>query len=134
MATTAITMELNKVYNFNTLAPAILGTSFTNMKVKGIMTATEAMKYRDIYTLHNNLLSTITGLPTNINDLTFILFKNLDGIDTMLALEYIDGFTIKLVSTTNIRIEILNTSTNDVGILRTRLLELGYKNINIVTY
>ena len=126
--------ELNKIYNFNTLAPAVLGTSFTNMKVKGIMSASEAMKNRDIYTLHNNLLTTITGLPTNVNDLTFILFTNLDGVDTMLALEYIDTFTVVLVSTTNIRIDVLNTTTNDVSILRTRLLELGYTNINITTY
>jgi len=126
--------ELNKVYNFNTLAPNILGASFTNMKVKGIMTATEAMKYRDIYTLHNNLLTTISGLPTNINDLTFVLFSNLDGTDLVLANEYIDTFTVVVVNTTNIRIDVLNTTTNDISILRTRLLELGYSNINISTF
>ena len=128
------TFNLHKVYNFNTLAPAVLGTSFTNMKVKGIMSATEAMKYRDIYTLHNNLVNVITGLPQNVNDLTFILLTNIDGVDTVLALEYVDSTTIVLVTSTNIRIDINNTTTADLGILRTRLLELGYTNINITTY
>jgi len=126
--------ELNKIYTFDTLAPAILGSTFTNMKVKGIMAATEAMKYVDVYTLHNNLLNSITGLPANVNDNTFLLLENPDGVTTVLAVEYIDPLNITLVTTTNIRIDVLNTTVSDIAILKTRLLELGYSNLNITTF
>ena len=132
-----ITLEdirINKIYNFNTLAPSILGTTYKNMKVKAIMSANEAIKHRDIYTLHNNLTTAILGLPQDVGDCTYVLFEDRDGNQTVLALEYIDPYTITEVVTTNVRVELYNTDDLDVSVLRTRLLELGYNNFNITTF
>jgi len=127
-------MNINKTYNFTTLAPAILGSEFQLMKVKAILTATEAVKYRDILTLHNTLTPVITGLPVSINDCTYYLFENSEKELVLLALEYIDYNSILEVESTNIRIEIFNTTSDDVSIIRNRLLELGYNTLKITTF
>jgi len=137
MAATNITLDkikINRVYNFDTLAPSILGTTYKDMKVKAILSANEAIKYRDIYTLHNNLTTAILGLPQDVGDCTYVLFEDRDNKKTVLALEYIDPFTITEVVTTNVRVELYNTDNLDVSVLRTRLLELGYNNFNISTF
>ena len=58
--------SLNKIYNFSTLMPSVLGTSFKSMKVKGVLTSQEAVKYRDIATLHATVLPMLSGLPKRI--------------------------------------------------------------------
>ena len=128
--------ELNKVYNYTTLVPEILGGSYTSMKVKMIMTADQAVKLRDIHTIHKNLSSVIVGLPTDINDCTFILFEDNDEARTkhVIALEYLDEFSIALVETNNVRIDVFDTDTNMVSVLRTRLTELGISNFKITTF
>ena len=126
--------SLNKIYNFSTLMPSVLGTSFKSMKVKGVLTSQEAVKYRDIATLHATVLSMLSGLPKRIEQLSYILFENIDGEQLLLAYEYIDISSIVEVKTINIRVDIFDTNTEDINILRTRLVELGYKNIDISTF
>lgn len=129
-----VVFGFNKTYNFATLAPAILGNTFTNVKVIGILTADNARKYEDIYTIHNSLIGVIPSLPQSASGLTFLLFENNDGTTFVLANEYIDQSTITEVTTINIRIELLNLNTTDAGILRTRLLELGYSDFTLITF
>jgi len=127
-------VNINKVYNFSTLAPAVLGSDFKDMKVIAILTAKEAVKYRDIQTLHNTLKPIITALPTSVNDCSYVLFENIDNEKVLLALEYIDMFSIQEVVSTNIRVEIYNTNTDDVSIIRNRFIELGYANVKVTTF
>ncbi|MGE3591395.1 MAG: phage DNA polymerase-associated SH3 family protein [Arcobacter sp.] len=127
-------VNINKVYNFSTLAPAIIGSDFKDMKVRAILTAEEAVKYRDIQTLHNTLKPIITALPTSVNDCSYVLFENIDNEKVLLALEYIDMFSIQEVVSTNIRVEIYNTNTDDVSIIRNRFIELGYANVKVTTF
>ena len=126
--------SINKVYNFNTLAPDILGDRYEDFKVLAMMTADEAMKYRDIYTLHQNLVPVITGLPVNAGDCVFMLLENKDGETTVLAIEYIDPVSVRLVTTINIRVELLDVSTDDLAIVTARFKELGYTNMVINTF
>lgn len=123
-----------KSYDFTTLAPSVLGSNYKNMKVKSIMTSEEAVKYRDIQTLHTKLKPVITAIPNNVDDCTFILFETTDKDNLLLAYEYIDHQSISLVTTTNVRIEIYDTAVADLSVLRNRMLELGYTNINITTF
>mgnify|MGYP006971714961 FL=1 len=107
--------EINKVYNFTTLAAARLGSVYREMRVKSIMTASEALRYRDIHTLHNNLIPIITNLPVDTGDCTFLLLENTDKEVVVLAIEYIDPVSVILVSSTNIRIEITDATSEDVS-------------------
>ena len=126
--------ELDKVYNFTTLAPSILGGSYTTQKVIGIIKAKQAKQYRDIYTLHEQLIGVIPSLPANINDLTYILLEDSLGELMVIANEYVDLFSIFLVTTVNIRVEIPDTNTATLNVIRTRLAELGILNFNVTTY
>lgn len=130
------TFQLKKKYNFSMLSEAsmILGEKFSLMKVKGIMTSTEAVKYRDIATTHEILKPLIPNISPNLVDLTYILFENIDGEEVLFALEYIDTNTIVEVNQVNLRIEILNTSTDDINVLDNTLKELGYTKYTIKNF
>ena len=127
------TFELRKRYNFTTKAPAILGAEYRNVMVESIMTATEAVKYSDVLTLHEQI-RTVLNLDLEVANCTYIKFRTLDGETVILALEYINSDSIVEVKTINIRVDIFDTNTEDINILRTRLVELGYKNIDISTF
>lgn len=125
---------LKKSYNFSTLAPTILGNEYENMKVKAILDSDGALKYRDIATLHQTIKGVMTNLPSSITDLTYILFVNQNDEELVLALEYINTDSIKEVASVNIRIDVMNTNTEDIAILTSRLKELGYINFTITTF
>lgn len=127
--------SINKSYTFTTLAPAILGGVYNTVKVKSMMSATEAVKYRDIHTLHTSVKSLIQGVPSSVNDLTYILFEANDAnkAKTLLALEYIDPFTIKEVTSITINIKVSNAQTTDISLIRASLLEIGITDFDITT-
>lgn len=126
-------MNINTTYSFFTLSPTILGTQYTNMTVKAILTSDEAIKYRDIVTLHEKMKVVVSGLPNNVKDCTFYLLENTSGDRIVLANEYIDQSTITLVTSVTINISVFNSLTTDVAILRARLQELGYTDFSITT-
>jgi hypothetical protein len=129
-----MSLEYGKVYNFTTLAPSILGGDYKVIKVKGIISAEEATKKRDVHTLHEMLKPVITALPEKVYDCKYYLLENSDKEQFVLANEYIDMFSVTEVSSINIRIELLDANSDDTAILRNRLLELGYSNIKITTF
>ncbi|MCI4437749.1 MAG: hypothetical protein JHC33_13165 [Ignisphaera sp.] len=126
-------MNINNTYSFFTLSPTILGTQYTNMAVKAILNADEAIKYRDIVTLHEKMKVAVSGLPNSVKDCTFYLLENTSGDRIVLANEYIDQSTVTLVTSVTINISVFNSLTTDVAILRARLQELGYTNFSITT-
>ena len=126
--------EINKTYNFSTLAPEKLGAVYKNMKVKSILDSAEAGKYSDVYTLHTNLIPVIPNLPNNITDLVFLLLQNNDGEKTVMAINYIDPDSVILVESVNIRVELTDVSSEDVAIITSRFRELGYFNFIVETY
>jgi hypothetical protein len=103
------------------------------MAVKAILNADEAIKYRDIVTLHEKMKVAVSGLPNSVKDCTFYLLENTSGDRIVLANEYIDQSTVTLVTSVTINISVFNSLTTDVAILRARLQELGYTNFSITT-
>lgn len=123
--------ELRKSYSFSTLSPEILGENYSNLKVETTTTAETAQLYNsDIYNQYETLKNVIPNLP-EISQCTFIIFKNSTGSKFVIALEYIDLTSIKLVQNTNLRIIIPDTSTESASTINLRLRELGYKNFTI---
>jgi hypothetical protein len=130
-----MSFSLNKVYNFSTLAPAVLGGEHKNMKVKALVLSEEALKHRDIITLHDNIKQTLSGLPTYVKDCSYVIFTNvLTGEELVLANEYIDINSIVEVQSVNIQARVLNVTTDDMPIIREALLSLGYNNLELTTY
>jgi len=123
---------INKSYDFTTLAAAILGAAYTNMKVLGILTAKEASKHIDVYTQFTALNTIIAGLPVSADMLTYILFEDAMGNIKVIAQEYIDPATIVLVTVTNIRVDIFDVPSSTEAVLSARLKEIGLTNFNIM--
>lgn len=121
--------KLNKLYNFTTIAPEILGGSYTNMKVVGIVTSEEARKFRDIYTLHEQMKRSLDQ-DLSVTDLTYIVFES-GNRKEVFALEYIMLQSIVEVKKIKIVIEIPDANTEDIAILQEKLTELGYYNCKI---
>jgi len=120
----------NKVYNFRTLAAAILGASYANMKVISVMGYTEAVKHADVTTQYQAVSGVLTGLLP-ANSLTYNLLEDPSGNRVVMATEYIDPASLTLVTTTNLRVDIMGVTTVTEATLRARLLELGINNFTI---
>jgi hypothetical protein len=129
-------MDINKHYNFSTLAPTVLGGDYENMKaVIPEMPVGQAIKFDpNIYTQHETLRAVITNLPISPNDCTFILMENSDGVEKVFAKEYIDLDTVLEASNTfDIDIKISNGSMSDISVLQNLLKSHGYVDIVIKT-
>jgi len=126
--------QLKKTYSFRTLAPNILGDSYSGMKVLAIMTGEQATMHEDVATTHGVIKAYISGLPSSVNSCTFILFEKHDGTKKVFAVEYIDPYSISEVTITNARIDVMNVTSTEIAIIRSRLMELGHTNLTITPY
>lgn len=122
-------LNLNNTYSFSTIAPGVLGASYSNMKLIGMMTASEALKISDIYTIHSNVLSVANTktLPDSVNDCQFLKFSSPDGSDLVIAFEYLTNVT--KVESKKLRITISNYTQTDWTLISETIRELGYENI-----
>lgn len=124
-------LQFKKNYNFTTLAPAILGAVYNNMKYIGSCTSEEAQIIKnDILNIHEQLRNVISGLP-KVTDCEFYKFKDSLGNLVVISREYIDINSIVEVSKINIRVDIYDTTTDSISIINNRLKELGYNNFKI---
>ena len=128
--------QLKRTYNFSILSEvsSILGLDYKLMKVKALLSSEEAVKYADIATQHETVKPFLSNISDSVSDLTYILFTNQDGTETVFALEYIDIGTITEVKGVNIRVNIMSASTEDINLVKTTMKELGFTNFNVTTF
>ena len=118
--------EVGSIYRFDTLAPTVLGVSYNNMKVDGLVTASIASKHMDIYSRHKQLTTLIPGLPTDANNCTFVMFTNVSNNETViLALEYIVTASIVSTEAVTLTVTIPNSSPADGPVIREALRKVG---------
>lgn len=125
-------VQLNKRYNFITIAPAILGASFTNMKAISIMTYKEALKKVDITTTHKQVEKSLPQ-ELRVTDLTYVLFEDMNGKELVMPLEYMVKDSLVPVTTLTILVELPDRNTEDIATLSLALTELGFFNAKITT-
>ena len=125
-------VQLNKRYNFITIAPAILGASFTNMKAISIMTYKEALKKADITTTHKQVEKSLPQ-ELRVTDLTYVLFEDMNGKELVMPLEYMVKDSLVPVTTLTILVELPDRNTEDIVTLSLALTELGFFNAKITT-
>lgn len=124
--------ELNSVYNFNTVAPAILGLEFKRVTVLAILNYSVANTFINIETNHVNIYPYLP--PGTINDpktYQYLLIKTESGNDTVLAIPWIDLNSVTQVTTQSIVVTLNNVSTTDTVKIRDAMIMLGYNDFKI---
>ena len=130
----AIAPERGKRYNFNTLAPGILGQNYKRAKCVGLLTYEQAITVRDneLHTLHEQVYSTLpSNTPMDIRLLTFTTFELPDGKQMTLADAWIDSSTFVETSATNVFVTVRDVTTADITVIADALAALGYINVDV---
>lgn len=131
----SIPFELSKTYNFDTYSTSYLGGNHKLKTVVGIMSAKQAMQYRDISTTHKLILPTLPGNTTaNPELLTYVLFTDNNNKEDILAVEWINSNSILEVVGVTVELVISDIANSDIAIITDVLRNLGYTNLvtNIV--
>ena len=121
-------LEIYSRYNFNTIAPAKLSGPFEKMKLVAICSAQEALKYRDVYTLHKHMEQYTQDL--SVEDLHFLVFQYPSGDErkVCIPLEYIQSESLVKVEGVKIYIEVPDAQMSDLALVQDALISVGINN------
>ncbi len=124
-------LVIGSVYNFITLAPAVLGAEYNNAKVLGFLDFESANAIVDCVPLHAACYPRLpNSTPVNAQDLTYIKIKTSSGEKRVLATVWISG-TPTLVTNKTVSVTISNMDTSKLDLLRTSLTHNGFDNFKI---
>lgn len=124
--------QIDNVYNFNTLAPAILGAEFKNATVLAILNYTVAKTYINIETNHVNIYPYLpVGTVNDPKTYQYILIKTQSGETTVLALPWINTDTVTQVTNQSIVVKVNNITNDDTVKIRDALILMGYSDFTI---
>lgn len=122
-----VEFETNKVYSFNTLAPAILGTQIKNAKLKGVLTYDTAVQFDNVDLKFRQIYPVLpAGTPDQIEACRFFLFQSESGSKIVLADQWIDMATVELIEAITYQITLPGLSVQDGARIRDGLNALGY--------
>ena len=125
-------LQINKTYTFNSLAPSILGTTFKNVTVIGIIDYQTATNYIVPDAMHANIYPHLpVGTPSDPTKYTYYLIRSENGSKTVLAEPWIDADSIVVSSSEVIKITINNVSQSDVSKIRNTLTLMGYSDFTL---
>lgn len=124
--------ELNRVYSFDTNAPAILGARIENAKLTGILDFDSARRYDEVHLKYRNIYPLLpAGTPDQPEECIYYKFKAENGSVLVLADQWINESSIEMISSITAVITITDTSVQDANRIRDALHSLGYFNFSI---
>lgn len=125
-------LALSKVFTFNTLAPAILGTQIKNAKLLAIMDYSTAITYDTVDLKFRQIYPNLpNGTPDDATACTYYRFLSESGDKIILADQWIDMSTLELIEHVNIQVNFTNASLTDIPKIRDSLNALGFMNFVI---
>ena len=127
-----MSFTVKKTYTFNTLAPAILGSSYKNAEMLGEISYEIAitrenidLKYRQIYPV----------LPPNTTDSPktqkYFIFRTETGQLVTLCEQWIDMASVQEVGGVNFTVSFKDAEPADKNRIRAVLSAMGYTNFTI---
>lgn len=126
--------NLKSVYSFNTLAPSVLGASFKNAKVLGIIDYDIAATIINVELMHRSIYPLLPqGTPDRPHSYTYLLLLTESNVKTVVAYEWIDPASIELVESVNIVVTIPNVKASDANVIRDSLTLCGFTGFTIKT-
>lgn len=125
--------EIENTYTFTSLAPAILGVSFDNVKLQSILNFDQASKIENVSVKYANILPALpVTTPVDPELSRFYLFKSLEsGIEVLLSEWWIDNSSVVLTTTVNFQVLFTGADINDIASIQTLLNGAGYYNFEI---
>lgn len=119
--------EINKRYNFSCHASAILGASYSNVKVISILDYKSALKLREVNSIQRQVYPSLPiGTPADQRAYTYIQFEMDNGTTMVLAYNWIIEDSIILVQSLDMLVKVYNITDSDVELVRGQLRRLGY--------
>jgi hypothetical protein len=124
--------ELNSVYSFNTVAPAILGLEFKRVTVLAVLNYSIANTFINIETNHINIYPYLpTGTVNDPKTYQYLLIKAETGENTVLAIPWIDLDSVTQVTTQSLILTVNNINSTDTTKIRDAMIMLGYNSFTI---
>lgn len=124
--------EIKGIYSFNTIAPAILGNAFTNVKVLGIIDSVLASQFISPHIRHADLYPFMpSGTPDDPTQYNYLMVQLASGEKTVLAMPWIDESSIQKITVTTITVTFSNASNADVERIREVLALNAFTNFTI---
>lgn len=128
-------MDNKKIYDFETYAPNVLGTSFKRVEILGYFPYETAVVLQgDIQPIHAAVVSSgnlPTGFPNDPRQYNYYRIKKADGSITCIGEPWIDPSSIVEIQVSTAVCTIPNVSTSDLARLTTMFKQAGFVNFQI---
>ena len=124
--------QLNKIFTFNTRAPAILGSQLKNAKLVAISDYETALKSINVDLLFRQIYPVLpVNTPNQPTLCTYYHFIAESGERVVLADVWIDLTTVAIINHVNLQISLPQASLSDIPVVRDALNALGFTNFEI---
>jgi hypothetical protein len=125
--------KIRSVYNFDTLAPSILGSTYKGVTVLGQIDATLAATMEDVPAVHAQVFSFLqgSGTPNNYKAYDYILIQTASGQKRVLGIPWIDANSIVEVTSRTIVATITNVTATDLPRIQAALVQNGFNNVTL---
>lgn len=121
--------QMNKVYSFNTLAPAILGASIRNAKLISIMDYNTALSYDNVDLKFRTVYPALPiGTPDTPESSVYYRFKSESGENIVIADIWIDEASVEIIEHIRFQATFEQSSLSDMTRVRNALNALGITN------
>jgi hypothetical protein len=123
---------INKTYNFNTKAPAILGSSIKNAKLLATMDYHTAITYDTVDAKFRSVYPALPpGTPDQPEACIYYRFLTESGEKIIIADQWVDESSIETVTHISLQVTFSRLSTPDIARIRDAINALGYTEYNI---
>jgi hypothetical protein len=127
-----LNFKLRGIYSFDVYPSALLGTTFSNVTVVGILDSESAAKEIPIQELHVQVYPTLpVGTPNNPSGYDYLKIKTTTGETTILGMAWINEQSVQEVLLSTITAVIGGVSAIDLPRIRNCLIQNGYNNIQL---
>lgn len=125
-------LTIGGIYNFETLAPAILGDKIKNAKLTAIVNFSTAQKLFNPTSQHANIYPHLpVGTARDHTKYIYYVFNTENDEERVFAREWINLNTIELVTGNTLKASVYNVTAQDQTAIRQLLIAAGYTSISI---
>ncbi len=130
----ADTLQINRIFSFNTASPVFLSSRIEAAKLIAIMSADQARKEFELDTQYKNILPTLPdGTPASADNCVVYKFTSMAGTPIYMADAWIVMDSVEIVQYVPVTVKLTKTSSGDVSKIRDILNAAGYTDFSVQT-